>query len=306
MSKKHYWLFAFFALVYLVSFIVEVPDPAVLAKYHIPLSAVFLINMTAALPLLAIWFAGFYGFSKLRQYVRKIKKSPDGEAFKYLEIGLTVLAIGLPISSIVSRWLVNAVNAHMISKPVATIINTHLAVLYPLLSFALILIGARLLLGTVKKARVPAWHMFGVTVGIAVLSILYIFLTFADPNRGHPSPNVAATFYMPDWLIFTTIVVPYLAALACGLYAALFITTYYRNVGGKLYRQALRKLNKGFLLVILTLGLIQFLGSLNPLLVKWGFGSLLLLIYALLILLAAGFVVIARGAKGLAKLEEVI
>lgn len=286
-----------FSLVFLLSFFVEVPDPAVLAKYHIPLSAVLLLNMTAALPLLAIWFAGFYGFIKLNQYVHRIKQSPDGEAFKFLAAGLTTLVIGLATSFIISRWLGNAINAHMVDRPLPTIINTHFNVLYPLISFVLILIGARMLVRTVK-IKIPLRHRISVATGVTVISIVYIALTFMDPTR-------EATYHIPDWLTVTTIVLPYIALLACGSYATLLISAYYRRVGGKLYRQALKKLNRGFIVVILALSFIQFIIAANSFLSGWGFGSLLALIYILLIVMAIGFIGIARGAKRLAKLEDV-
>lgn len=305
MSKKYYWLLAAFSIVYLASFFVEVPNPEVLAKYNIPLSAVLLINMTAALPMIGIWFAGFYGFINLYSYSDKIRKSADGDAIRYLAHGLAVLVIGLSFGAILSRWLLNAANAHMIDRTVSTIVSTHWGVIYPVIAFVLILIGARKLVGTVKKAEIATTRKVLTATVVVLVGALAVFLTFASPNAEHAVSNVEAAYLIPDWLRMLTVTLPYLVMLVCGALATLLISAYYCNVGGKLYKKALKKLNRGFILVVVALTFIQFIVSLSSMITAWGLASLLILIYVLLISLAAGFIMVARGAKGLARLEEV-
>jgi hypothetical protein len=88
-----------------------------------------------------------------------------------------------------------------------------------------------------------------------------------------------------------------------GLAAIINIAKYARQVKGILYRSALVNLVRGLTVVIAFSISIQLLGFAAKYLATLQIGALLLMVYALMMLYAAGFFLIANGARKLAKLE---
>jgi hypothetical protein len=107
------------------------------------------------------------------------------------------------------------------------------------------------------------------------------------------------------WLLVLTIIIPYLYAWFIGLLAAFEITVVARQAKGILYRQALRLLAGGVSVVIAGLITIQYVRSVFPSGGKLSLGLVLLLIYLVYLIVAAGFVLITLGANRLKKIEEI-
>lgn len=306
MSKLIYGLLAVITVVYLALSLVAEIDSAALSRYDVDATQLRLLSLTIVLPVIAVWFAAAYGLVNVGRYARKIKNTPDGEGFKYIAGGMVFLALALPITSVISRILMIGVDQNVIAQATATIINTHLTGAFLLVGFALLANGARRLVETVKKIRVPSSHLAGIVTATWALSVPYILFTLSNPSREVAvRPDTVATYYMPDWLIVTTIILPYLIIWASGFYAVYLLHSYHKKVGGKLYRRALKKLSNGFTFVILASILIQLLTPFSTTLVGWGVGAILMVVYALLVVISVGYVLIALGAKDLKKLEEV-
>lgn len=302
--SKYYWLYIFLIVIYMVSFFVEVPNPAVLDQYDIPREAVLWINMTGAIPLLLIWFAGFYAFVRLRNYAKKIIHDDDGQGFKYLAAGTGALAIGLVLSSVVSRWLVNAFNAGMVDRPTVTIIESHVGVAVPLISFLLLAIGAYKLFKTLDGVHVETWRIVTGSTILAIIAISYLVSVFATSNSQYPTAAGDPGLYMPDWLVLATIALPYIASLACATATAILIRVYTVHTAGRIYKKSMTKLNRGFIILLVAISMIQFIVALNSMFTDWGFVSILGLIYLIILVMTFGFVSLARGAKGLTKIED--
>ncbi len=306
LRKKYYSLLAILVLAYLYTIIIVSPDSAALARYNITATQLRLLSLTLIIPIFAIWFAGVYGLVNVGNYARKIRGTRDGNGFRHLAIGLVFLGLLLPITGVVSRILLYAVQHDIITQALSTIINTHLSVGLQLLGFLFLFTGSWRLVRSAKKAYLPRSHLIATGAALVVLGAFYIFATLSNPSRETPvAPTTQATYYMPDWLILTTITLPYILAWAFGFYAALFLHAYHRGVGGKIYKKALMKLNKGFFVVIIASMLLQFIGAATTVLYGLGLGAALLLLYVLLLFIAVGYVFIALGAKDLAQLEEV-
>jgi hypothetical protein len=307
LSKKFYYgLLAVSVLAYLGMVLFLAADSISLARYKIDATQLRMLSLTIVVPSFAIWFAAFYSFIHVGKYTDKITSGTDGVGFSYLTRGLMVLAISMPINAVIARLLSYWVQEDMISQSAATIITTHLSLIFTLISFMLLCFGAKYLAGTVKKVSVPRSQIIAVAVGLAILSVLYIIATLMNPSRTVPMlPAVTATYYLADPLIIVTIVIPYILLWGFGFYATLYLNFYRRNIGGKIYKQALRKLYIGFFIVIMTTVFLQFLTAAGTIISGWALGAILLLLYVLLAVIAIGYVYIALGAKDLAKLEEV-
>ena len=306
MNKKIYILFALLVILYLLINFATPTNPTILARYKMDASQYLLMRASFAVPIFLVWFAALYGFSRLLSYAKSIRKSPDGEGFMWIASGLGVLALGLPINSIIGTTLSRAVSADILSQPASTIISSHLSVGYQLVSFALIAYGAWKLMKILKKSEFPKFALIVSGIGLAVISVLYVIAALNNPSREVPvAPAQTATYYMNDLLIFTTIIVPYIATWACGLFAFIALRVYQRHIGGILYRKALKKLNTGILIIITLLIVLQFLTAAVTAIYAWQLGPLVAILQVLVFAIGIGFVYVALGAKGLAKLEEV-
>lgn len=279
-------------------------DAETLARQHATEIQLKLITLAVMIPVVLIWFAGFVGLINLQKYAAKIKGSRDGVGFMYLAAGVTVFAITVVINSLVSRVLKYAAAQHAIPDVASVIFDMEFATLANLVSFTLIFLGSVRLVQTLKK-QVKTSHMVVVALVLAAISATYAVAVMVDPSRGLArlvGDNIS--YGIPDWFIVMTVVVPYILTWGFGLFATLFLYTYNKNVKGTIYKRALSRLTKGFFIILLMTVVLQFLYAASAMLTTWGLGALLSLVSVLLIIIAVGFLYIARGAKNLTKIEE--
>lgn len=305
LNKKLYFIFGIFVALYLYLNFGTPTNPNILERYKMDAFEYQAMRASIALPIIAVWFTAFYGFSKLINYARKIKKSSDGEGFMWIALGLGVLAIGLPVNSIIALMASRSVALGWIEQSVATIISTHAAVGYQLLATVLLAMGALKLLKVLKEAKFPVG---GVAVGVLVLtiiSVIYIYNAFNNPSREVPvAPATTATYYMNDFLMMTTIVIPYIIAWALGIFSFIALYTYLRNIKGILYRRALIKFDIGLFIIILMSVVQQFLTVAVAARFAWQLGSAAVLVQLLVLIIGLGYAYVALGSKELMRLED--
>lgn len=305
MSKKLVILFALLVTLYVLVTFATPTNPAVLERYRMDAFEYQVMRAAIAVPLMVVWFVALYGFSKLLTYARSIHKSSDGEGFMWVAAGLGVQALGLPINSVIGTLLSRSVGAGLLEQATQTIITTHLTVGYQLVAFMLLAYGSLKLLKVLRKPKFPKKNIITGAVILAGISVAYTVSALNNPSREVAvPPATTATYYMNDFLIFTTIIVPYILTWAFGVFAFIAMRTYQQDVEGSLYRKALSKLNYGILLVIGSSILLQFLTAAVTTFFAWELGSLVVLVQLLVFSIGAGFVLVAIGAKGLTKLEE--
>lgn len=287
------------ALIYVALVLLLPPNAATSETYHLTPLAYHILMLFVALPLITVWFAAFYGYVKLTQYSRTVVSTADGKAFAQIALGLKWLAWGLPISSIVSTLFGGFVHGHPGFGPAAIIINHYLTLILSIVAFTIISNGTRALTNITGRAPSLAATRW-LTIGFIFLAMSYCFTTIRIVQTVDINP-----YQLPLWLILFTIIMPYLYAWVMGLLAAFEISMYRRHVSGLLYKRGLNMLSSGIGLVIFTSIMLQYLTSSSPYLRKITFNWVLLLVYVILILYAAGFILIAIGAEKLRKIEEV-
>jgi hypothetical protein len=293
-------------LLYLLTVFLFKTDNAALTRYHVDDTQLKLLSLFFLIPTLVIWYAGIYSIDKIAAYTARIHTTKDGQGMRLLTRGLAVLGFGTVINSLVSRVLNYAVTQGVLDKSFATIVTNEFNVIYIFSCFFLFFLGSKHLMRTIKKTDISATSYLWVTLGTLLVSVPYVTAVLSNPYRTTVTGIArTATYAMPDWLILTIIVIPYLAAWTFGLYAVLFLRTYQKNVGGVLYKQALNKLTKGFLGLIIMTVLLQFISAVSPIILGWVLGAILLILSTLLLAIVICYLYIARGAKDLAKLEDV-
>jgi hypothetical protein len=133
----------------------------------------------------------------------------------------------------------------------------------------------------------------------------YTYLMLHDPHRTVPGgPSHLATYYLSDWLIVLTVVIPRLVVWYWGMQALVNIGLYRRKVEGALYRDALKLLAYGLGGVFLVTILLRVLQTASDALNRLDLGGILLLLYILVFMLGIGYVLVAKGARQLQKIEE--
>jgi hypothetical protein len=295
--SKLFCNYLFFLIVYSAFTLLPAPSRVTLTKYHLNVMGLRSIDITIILFLAGIWFAGFYGYSKLRAYNQLIQTSKDGKAITWITRGVLMLVLWLPVPSVTSSILNYISLRHLSLLPAVTIINNYISLIFPLVAFVCISKGARLL------SEIARIRLTFKAINLLVIVIVYIGLI--DYHLIASTPDREAVYHMSIWLILTTLAAPYIFMWFTGLPATYELYRYSRKVRGIVYRKSWGLLAFGIgWLIVVSIGL-QYLstvtGRLGNLSIYW----LLIIIYSLLLVLCIGFILIATGTRKLRKIEEV-
>jgi hypothetical protein len=291
--------------VYLIQALVLPADAKAIARYQISATAIKIVSLVVILPLIAIWGIGFYGYYKYSSYVDSIKRTREGKFHQLIANGLFVLALSLPINSILSNLMSYLGRQYPNFKPGSMIIVNYVNIAMYLTAFALIYKGINGLLqvssGTLRKrSEIYLMMLYTVIVGV------FVYISLHNPARQFPTSQTSnAAYYLPDWLIVLTIIVPYAVTWYLGMISAYRFLLYRSKVKGRLYRQAFTLVATGIATVVGMLMILRYLTTLITVLDKLALKYLLLIIYILMMIIAVGYIFIALGAKRLKRIEEV-
>lgn len=295
--------FLVMSAVYIAAMVLPKPDKVSLAKYDVSAGQLKMLVLTIALPYVIIWLFALLGYVRFKSYADSIKDSRDGAAVTQISRGLLLLAIWLPISAVVNSLSSIYYHAHPSATPTMVILVNYinLALLFP--GFFILNKGSRKLL-SIAKTTVNAVSQRTVLLFIC-FSALYVMLTLKDSARFAPTHSVAtASYYLPDWLIITTVVIPQLIMWFLGVQAIEDIYLYRKKIKGKLYKVALNNFARGIAGIVLATILLRCFQSLSSPIGELSLALVFLLVYLLLVALAIGYVLVARGAKALQKIED--
>lgn len=305
MHTKYYGLFAVLSAIYIISIFVFKSDPLVLAHYNISDMQLKLVSLALFIPIVLIWFSGFVGAVNLKKYAHKIRGTKDGRGIALLASGVMVLAISVVINGLAGRIIDYAVQEKAISQHISILFHAQFFAFASLVAFIIIFMGARRLVHSINS-EVKQNHVVATILLLILFSIPYVTAIYLDPSRGFGRiVGYKSIFVMPDWAIIFAVIVPYVTAWAFSLFAIVYLYTYSKNVKGIFYRKSMKHIALGFFIVLISTIIVQLLNTASMVLESWGLSSVLLLLYILLVIIGLGFIYIARGAKGLAKIEDV-
>lgn len=303
--NKIYLLFAGLALLYLGISLATPTDVATLRHYDITADKARFLKLAILLPYIAIWFAAFFGYSELRKYSDLIKDSRDGRPLSTMADGLMIFALIMPVTAITTA----TTNYFGASTPrillVGTILSNYLDLVMACFAMSRVYKGAKGLCGMVPRPTSYGYEPVFRSLFLLLVSF-YSYLMLSNPARQFPTAEVKkAAYYLPDFLLVTTIILPYVVIWYFGFQAANYIYTYSKNVPGKLYRKSLLYLAYGVLFIILGRISLRFFSSLSTLFATHSLNLILSVIYAMLVIIAAGYTILAVGARKLKRIEEV-
>lgn len=273
-----------------------------IAQYHLSHNQYRLLTLLLSVPLFAIWFAAFYGYSALMEYVETIQESREATGLLRLSHAARWLAWGQPGLSILSLTLYSVANRHSGFLTAAIIIINYTGLLISLFAFSAAHDGARQLIAQ-TRLRMPPTAAKTLQLLFVSLGVAYCYIVFRYANL-QSFGNSNNPFRLPLWLLVTTLLIPYLYAWFVGLVAVYDIAIVAKGTKGVLYRQALSLLSSGFGVVIASSIISQYLYMALPRYGQLLFGRIFLA-YLVLFFFAVGFTMIALGAKRLKKIEDI-
>jgi hypothetical protein len=299
--NKRLSLYIFIALVlsYAAIVLLSPPDPTVLHKYHLTAASARLLNLTVVVPIAGIWATAYYGFHRLNQYALSIKDSAEWAGLHTLAIGLYVLAMSLPLAASASAILNYMARSNPELLPRTTVVRNYISVITTVAAFYFIARGAEALAKCVRRKKIMVFDIQAWTITFILLSSLFTWFVVSH----HSNPDTV--YYLPDWLVLFTLIVPYLYVWYRGSMATYCLYFYQKNVKGSLYKKALQQMSSGIGVVILTSITIQVLTVFSARLNRLDLTPILAILYLLIVVYAIGYILIARGAKKLKTFEEV-
>lgn len=272
------------------------PDPQQLRELHTSPGGYRLATLALLVPYTITWYAGFYVFIKVRDYTHFLKDSAEGRAFHDLTRGLGVLALGLVIPTISSLILGYLAQTNPGFTTSAAVLSRYVSIVFPLTALWFISNGSCLLVDTIE-VRPTLNGIRGFGAAFIVLSSVYTYLVVHNYEVNH-NP-----YHLNVVLLILTIIGPYLLIWFLGLLSAYQLRIYARRTKGLLYKKALQYVATGLAIVVGGSITIQFINS------TFGarqssLGLLLVINYLFLLLVSAGLILMAFGAKQLQKIEE--
>lgn len=291
------------ALLYIVLIFILPINHATMAHYHLSPISYRIATAAVAVPTIAVWFAAFWGYAKLREYSRYIAKTKEGPYFDRLAIGCTWLAWSLPVTTTSSFVLSSAADEWPNFHPASEIMANYIALIVSFFAFIIIGSAAKGMIGKFRLNLSLMSARLTMTIflagGIAYCALIFHKLNITSlVNTNNP-------YYLPVWLLILSVMVPYLYAWFIGLLAAYEISLFSINVKGLLYRKALLYMVTGLVAVILGSIALQYLDSVTSHTADLLFNYKLLLTLVIRIVSGIGFFILALGASRLQKIEEV-
>lgn len=294
-----FYSYLFFLVAYAALTLLPTPLPAVLHQYKVSATGLKLIDLTIIITLAVIWSAGFYGYSRLVRYARLIRHEKDGRHIDKLAKGVFFLVMWLPVATTVSALLNLIIRKHPDLSSAVIIADNYINLLIPLVGFIFIGYGAHGLHGIARRAQAAYNYTLSLclTVFLTYIAVVYFHLVVSTAQR-------ELVYHLSFWMLTLTLVGPYIFMWAIGLIAVFEIRSYMQKIEGIIYKKSLSYLAFGLGWLIIFSIVFQYLSTLTGRLNHLSIYALLAIIYALLLILSAGFVFIALGAKKLQQIEE--
>ncbi|HSW47813.1 MAG TPA: hypothetical protein VLG67_01920 [Candidatus Saccharimonadales bacterium] len=302
---KSAWILLFLTWVVYAYFTFQTPAQQAMTRYKIDAFQISLLRWSVVIPVLFIWSAILYSYLKLKDYSLTIIKSKDGQGFRFISYGVLFMLISSAVSSFITLAVQFLVKDQIVTNNLR-ILNNYILVVFSLLSFYLIWKGSKEFLELVNAEKKAKKQNPIVLFVIALLSFPYIYFVLQNPIRSMSGlPDVPSTYNLPDILIFSTIVLPYIISWSFGIFSIVNMSVFKDETKGIIYKTVLSKFYKGFLTVIILVISLQYLTQFSTFFTQASLSTLLVIIYIILLVDAAGLVYVAQGAKQLNRIETV-
>lgn len=318
-SNYFYWLIILWGAYAVINLFAPI-DTVGAAKYDISNFESYVLRISFQIPIFLIWLAVFFGSFHISRYFKKISNislqttnnsSDEVKGFRYLSFALHVLLSSLVISSYIaipSVYTTRASADYLDVKMWTTLITQYSSIILTFTYFCLFLLAAKHFFNLISINKDVAVKKSLAIIAVLLFSVYYVYTVFTNPDRVAPTSNPAEilpVYYVSDFWIFLTIVVPYITIWIIGVISVIYFNHFAKYVDGIIYRKAFSLLGRGVSSVILLSMFLQMLSQFGGFFAGTSLGILLAVIYLLLIFIAVSYALIAKGAEELSKLENI-
>jgi len=267
--------------------------------YHVSHPERLAIQLSIIVLFGIIWYIALRGATAFKNYASMVRDAKEAP-------GLHLIANGLlwVVAYLVMIALAGAIGGAMATSSISdevSVLRDHVTVLVVLIAFIYLYLGSQRL---AEIAQFDTWDRKTMLI-IAVYMLFSIAFVIAFSHASVPAPGSTrnSLSVLPRSILLFSLILPYLIGWFLGLLACINITRYAHRVKGILYRRALVSLVRGIITVI-ALGIVfQLLTFAVRYLTTLSLNSIIVLLYALIVLYGLGFVFIRSGAKMLARIE---
>lgn len=270
--------------------------------FEFGLSTTNLVRISFAIPVLVIWLIATRAVIGFKGYAHLLRETDEGQGFKYIADGLLLLLFYLMMILFFGR-LAPYFYGTALLYPVVFIKN-HAPVFTLLLSCFYLVKGSGDLLRHMNL-RVPDRRL-GYTWGAYfVFTAIYVSIFFNLSNDPASLSRQIPVFAVSHNVLLFSMVLPSLVAWILGIMACVNLSTLASKTKGIIYREALRHLVTGLYASILFAILVEILVFNSVYLEHIGITSVLIILYAFIVVYGTGYALIDRGARRLALIEVV-
>jgi len=243
---------------------------------------------------LIIWMVATHGIVLLQRRAKLFREAHLAAGFRNIVWGLITLLTQLILVALIGtvRPLYAAdPNAIMVIATVTSYIHSF----FPLLGFVLIFRGVGTVTKKTPQAKEEKMHALMVTT---ILAVLYTILVFTNPIRNAGiDEEVRQTYYLTDWMIVLTIMLPVLVGWLYGV-RSLFMLYGYRSP--VLNNKGLSRLTLGIGSLLASSIVLQIISSMGTTrMLTMGLFGLIGLIYLFFAFMLIGFYFAIQGATRL-------
>lgn len=279
------------------------PQTPASIRFNLSSLQIELIRLTILIPMLVVWLLALYGAIRFRRYAQTIRDSTDGKAMSRIATGL-----GWFVVYILLLTLIGSILPHFRQSPYLDWLisgRNLLSVATAFLGFYYVYSGAAKLTQLIgAKVVWTAKRVLLLLLPYCIFAMAFTYLFFINPDLNNTGQLASIpTYVLPPAILLYAIVIPYLFMWLLGVLSVLNLRNYASNVPGVIYRKVLSRLARGMIGVICFIISLQLLNVLVGTISQLALGSLLLIIYLLILMIAISYGSIASGARRLAKIE---
>lgn len=274
-----------------------------LATYHLTEVQYQYLLLIIKVPLIAAWSIAFYSYRRLREYASQIKDAPEGNDYAAIATGTGWLAWGFALPPVAGTFLSQIAQSHPSFTAVAVSFNSYMYLLVTVVALSFISTGIHKL---ARRSSVN-FEMRQIRYIVAVLVALSVAFCSLIASRLHGTSlgDSFNAFYLPNIIVWTTIVIPYLYAWCLGIIGAFELIIFARQTTGIIYKQALRYLAIGLVIIIMSMISLQYFRAFIPRTGNLAINGALIMAYVIYASNAIGSVLLAIGVKRLKRIEDI-
>lgn len=296
-----YGIIGVFSAVYAVALFFQPTQTPASSSFVLSETARRLLQITFAVPVILIWFLGIESVLESSFYAKKARSETDKALFRTLAWGIGVLLGGFIFGTFVGQLKAYyPVNEFL--RRMTTIIVNYTYVFPPLFGFWILSRAVN----PAHRSAMREREYNGVAAFLTLLiGIFWVAVIFTNTGRQVSRAGLPPSFYVNDFVIVATIILPTLLAWFYGIVAAFRLADFSAETTERGRERTLSRLVFGIQLLIFSYILLFGLLSLGSVrILGLGLGGVIMALYLFITALFVAHWRISASIKNLSKEYE--